>query len=67
MWFKKAKFLSLCMIVLLVSLVGGVAGAVSPIPTDTDIVADIVEKVSPAVVNIDTLKIATYTSPFTPF
>ncbi|MDI3543608.1 MAG: serine protease DegQ [Candidatus Atribacteria bacterium] len=67
MWFKKAKFLSLCMIVLLVSLVGGVAGAVSPIPADTDIVADIVEKVSPAVVNIDTLKIATYTSPFTPF
>ncbi len=67
MWFKKTKLLGLWMVVLLISLVGGVAGAVSSIPEDTNIVADIVERVSPAIVNIDTLKMATYTSPFTPF
>ena len=46
---------------------GGVASAVSAIPETTNIVADIVEKVSPAVVNIDTLKMATYRSPLAPF
>ena len=64
MWIKKTK---LCLTVLLVSLVGGVASAVSAIPETTNIVADIVEKVSPAVVNIDTLKMATYRSPLAPF
>lgn len=67
MWIKKTKLLSFWTVILLVSLVGGVASAVSAIPETTNIVADIVEKVSPAVVNIDTLKMATYRSPLAPF
>jgi len=66
-WIKKTKLLSFWTVILLVSLVGGVASAVSAIPETTNIVADIVEKVSPAVVNIDTLKMATYRSPLAPF
>lgn len=41
--------------------------AASAIPENPDIVADIVERVSPAVVNIDTLRIAVYRSPLAPF
>ncbi len=67
MWFKKTKLLSFWTVVLLVSLMWGVAGAVTSIPEDTNVIADIVEKVTPAIVNIDTLKMATYSSPFAPF
>ena len=67
MRFRKTRLLSFWMVVLLVSLMGTAASAVTSLPENTNIVADIVEKSSPAVVNIDTLKIATYLSPLTPF
>ena len=67
MRFRKTRLLSFWMVVLLVSLMGTAASAVTSLPENTNIVADIVEKSSPAVVNIDTLKIATYRSPLTPF
>ncbi len=54
-------------LVLFFFLLGSVAWAVSAIPENTDIVADIVERVSPAVVNIDTLRIAVFRSPLAPF
>lgn len=54
-------------LVLFLFLLGSVAWAVSAIPENTDIVADIVERVSPAVVNIDTLRIAVFRSPLAPF
>ncbi|MGQ9621889.1 MAG: DegQ family serine endoprotease [Candidatus Caldatribacteriaceae bacterium] len=51
----------------LIVLLGGIVWAAPVILEDSNIVADIVEKISPAVVNIDTLTITTYRSPLAPF
>lgn len=52
---------------VLLFILGSGVRAASVIPENAEIVADIVEQVSPAVVNIDTLRIATYRSPLAPF
>lgn len=59
-------FLGVLVVLFLAVLSCGVWAA-SAIPENPDIVADIVERVSPAVVNIDTLRIAVFRSPLAPF
>jgi len=54
-------------LVLVLLAAVNIGWAASAIPENPDIVADIVERVSPAVVNIDTLRIAVYRSPLAPF
>jgi serine protease Do len=58
-------FFGVLVLVLLAAV--NIGWAASAIPENPDIVADIVERVSPAVVNIDTLRIAVYRSPLAPF
>ena len=52
---------------LVILLTGNLLAAESVIPDKNNIVADIVEKVSPAVVYVDTLSFTIYQNPFTPF
>ncbi len=59
--------LSLMLVVLALFLVQPVFSQVAQVPSEGNVVADVVERVSPAVVNIDTLKVATYRSPLAPF
>lgn len=54
-------------LVLVLLAAVNIGWAASAIPENPDIVAAIVERVSPAVVNIDTLRIAVYRSPLAPF
>ncbi|MCX7729662.1 MAG: DegQ family serine endoprotease [Candidatus Caldatribacterium sp.] len=64
---SKVRFVvGLFVVFLCVAWAGGV-WAVSAIPESQDVVADIVERVSPAVVNIDTLRITVFRSPLAPF
>jgi serine protease Do len=60
---KRVTLLVMGIIVLL----GSIAWAAPVILENSNIVADIVEKISPAVVNIDTLTITTFRSPLAPF
>lgn len=55
------------LVIFLLVVLGSSVWAVSAIPENPDIVADIVERVSPAVVNIDTLRITVFRSPLAPF
>jgi len=55
------------LVVLALFLVQPVFSQVAQVPSEGNVVADVVERVSPAVVNIDTLKVATYRSPLAPF
>lgn len=64
---RKVRFLVGISVVLLLAVWVHGVWAVSAIPENPDIVADIVERVSPAVVNIDTLRIAVFRSPLAPF
>lgn len=55
------------LVVSILILLGSMAWAAPVVLGDQNIVADIVEQVSPAVVNIDTLRITTFRSPLAPF
>jgi serine protease Do len=66
---RKIKFeFLLCFSVLILFLLTGWVQAVnSIIPEETNLVADIVEKVGPSVVYVDTLSYKTYRNPLSPF
>ncbi|MDI3530389.1 MAG: serine protease DegQ [Candidatus Atribacteria bacterium] len=64
---RKLVVSSLALVILILSFVQPVFSQVTQPLREGNVVADVVEKVSPAVVNINTLKVATYRSPFAPF
>ncbi|MDK2896985.1 MAG: serine protease Do [Candidatus Atribacteria bacterium] len=64
---RKKQIVGLVSIVFCLVFTQIALGANSTISENPNLVADTVEKVSPAVVNIDTLKTVTYRSPLTPF
>ncbi|NLJ48877.1 MAG: Do family serine endopeptidase [Candidatus Atribacteria bacterium] len=65
---KKKLGLLLCFCFLFLFTLTGWAQAIhSIVPEETNIVADIVEKVAPSVVYVDTLSYKTYRNPFAPF
>lgn len=64
---EKLRFFLFFCFLFLFTLTGWVQAVNSVMPEETNIVADIVEKVAPSVVYVDTLSYKTYRNPFAPF